>query len=77
MGWPSRFLCPWDFPGKNTGVGSCSLLQGVIPTQESNQGLWHCRRILYQLSYQGSPYTMYSIVYSVYNTSSRTWGGIL
>ena len=33
---------------KNTGVGSLSLLQGVFPTQELNQGLLHCRRILYQ-----------------------------
>ena len=41
---------------KNTGVGSPSpLLQGIIPTQESNRGLLHYRRILYQLSYQGSP----------------------
>ena len=40
---------------KNTGVGSLSLLQGIFPTQESNQGLLHSRRILYQLSYQGSP----------------------
>ena len=44
-------------PGKpkNTGVGSLSLLQGIFPTQELNQGFLHCRRILYQLSYQGSP----------------------
>ena len=28
-----------------------------LPTQESNQGLLHCRRILYQLSYEGSPST--------------------
>ena len=45
----------WDSPGQNTGVGSHSLLQGIFPTQESNQGLPHCRWILYQLSYQGSP----------------------
>ena len=38
---------------KNTGVGSLSLLQRIFPTQELNQGLLHCRRILYQLSYQG------------------------
>ena len=38
---------------KNTGVGSLSLLQRIFPTQESNQGLLNCRRILYQLSYQG------------------------
>ena len=40
---------------QNTGVDSLSLLQQIFPTQESNQGLLHCRRILYQLSYQGSP----------------------
>ena len=40
---------------KNTGVGSLSLLQWIFPTQELNQGLLHCRQILYKLSYQGSP----------------------
>ena len=40
---------------KNTGVGRLSLLQGIFPTQESNQGLLHCRQMLYQLSYVGSP----------------------
>ena len=40
---------------KNPGVVSLSLFQQIFPTQESNQGLLHCRRILYQLSYQGSP----------------------
>ena len=40
---------------KNTGVGSLSLIQGIFPTQESNWGLLHCRWILYQLNYQGSP----------------------
>ena len=50
------FLPP-EPPGKpkNTDVGSLSLLQGIFPTQESKQGLLHCRRTLYQLSYQGSP----------------------
>jgi len=28
----SRLLCPWDFPGKNTGVGCHCLLQGIFPT---------------------------------------------
>ena len=44
-------------PGKpkNTRVGSLSLLQGIFLTQESNQGLLHCRWILYRLSYQRSP----------------------
>ena len=40
---------------KSTGVGFHALLQGIFPTRESNQDLPHCRRILYQLSYQGSP----------------------
>ena len=46
-----------ETPGKpkNTGVGSLSLLQGIFPTQELNWGLLHCRPILYQLSYEGSP----------------------
>ena len=47
------FATPWNSPGQNTGVGRLSLLQGIFLTQESNWGLLHCRRILYQLSYQG------------------------
>ena len=53
---PPGSLCPWDFPGKNTGVSSHSLLQGIFPTQRLNMGLLHCRRILYHLSHhQRSP----------------------
>ena len=50
---PSSF-CPWDFPGKNTWVGSHSLLQGIFLTQGLNPALLHCRQILYWLSLQGS-----------------------
>ena len=46
---------PWDFPGKNTGVGCRFLLQRIFPTQGWNPGLPHCRQTLYRLSYQGSP----------------------
>jgi len=42
---------------KHAGVGSLSCLQRIFLTQESNQGLLHRRRILYQLSYQGSQIT--------------------
>ena len=42
------------------GVGCHALLQGIFLTQESNQGLLHCRQILSQLSYQGSPFTVLS-----------------
>ena len=45
-----------DSPGKNTGVGCHALLQGIFPTHGSNPCLLHCRQILYQLSYQVSPW---------------------
>ena len=56
---PARLLCPWDFPGKNTGVGCHFLLQGIFPTQELNLGLLHCRQITYQQSY----FTLCNIIY--------------
>ena len=43
-----------DTPGRNTGVGSLSLLEGIFLTHESSQGLPHCCKILYQLSYEVS-----------------------
>ena len=46
---------------KNTGMGSLSFLQWIFPTQESNQGLLHCRWILYQLSYQGNDVQIQSL----------------
>ena len=36
---PARFLCLWDFPGKNAGVGYHFLLQGIFLTQGSNPHL--------------------------------------
>ena len=50
-----QLLCPWNSPGNNTGVGSLSLLQGIFSTQGSNPGLPHCRRIVFHLSFPGSP----------------------
>ena len=38
---PPRLLCPWDSPGKDTGVGCHALLQGIFPTQGSNMHLLH------------------------------------
>ena len=49
---PHEQYSPWNSPGQNTGVGSHSLLQGIFPTQMSNQGLLHYRWILYQMSHQ-------------------------
>ena len=39
----ARLLCPWDFPGKNTGVGCQSLLQEIFPNQGSNPSSLHCQ----------------------------------
>ena len=45
---------PWNSPDQNTGMGSLSLLQQIFLTQELNQGILHCRQIIYQMSYPGS-----------------------
>ena len=50
----ARLLCPWDSPGKNTGVGCPFILQVIFPTQCSNSGLPHCRDTPYCLSHQGN-----------------------
>ena len=42
-----RLLCAWDFPGKNTGVGSHFLFQGIFPTQGSNTCLLHWQEIFF------------------------------
>ena len=36
--YPARLLCPWDFPGKNTGVGCHSLSLGKLPDLEIEPG---------------------------------------
>ena len=48
---PPRPLCPWNSPGKNTGVGSHFFLQGIFLAQRSNPGVLHYRQILYHLSH--------------------------
>ena len=66
---------PWDSSGQNAGVGSCSLFQGIFPSQWSNPGLPHCRRILHQLRHQGSPGTLEwgSCPFSRISSWPRTW----
>ena len=48
---PTRLLCPWNSPGKNTGVGCHSLLQGIFLTQQLSPHTLHCKQILYLLSH--------------------------
>ena len=60
-----------DSPGKNTGVGCHSVLQGIFPTQGSNPGLPHCSQILYRPSHQGSPRTLEWVAYPFSRGSSQ------
>ena len=48
---PARLFCPWDSPGRNTGVGCPFLLQGSLLTQGLNPGLLHYRQMFYQPIY--------------------------
>ena len=54
----SRFLCPWDFPGKNTGLGCNVPLQEIFLTQGLNLHLLHWQVDSLPLSHQGSPYLL-------------------
>ena len=66
------FLCPWNPPGKNTGVGSYySLLQGVFQNQGSNPGLLHCRQILYCLSTREARHISHLEVYKKENLNEQ------
>ena len=68
---PRELYSPWNSAGRNTGVGSLSLLQGIFPTQELSPGLPHCRCLLYQLSHNGSPRTLEWVAYPFSRGSSR------
>ena len=52
----SRLYSPGNSPGQNTGVGSLSLLQGIIPTQGSNPGLPQLQAVSLPAEPQGKPY---------------------
>ena len=52
-------------PGKNTGVGNHSLLQGIFSTQGLNLGVLHCRQILYRLSLQRKPHVVFYLSFMI------------
>ena len=58
--YPARLLHPWDFPGKNTGVGSHFLLQSIFLTQRSNVCLLHWQANSLSLSHLRSPYNLWN-----------------
>ena len=64
---PVRLLCPWDFPGKNTGVGCHFLLQGIFLTEGSNPCLLHWQPISSLLIYRGSKKLSHDILMSPHN----------
>ena len=81
-GWVQLFVDPMDCslpgssvhgdsPGKNTGVGCRTLLQGIFQTQGLNPGLPHCKRNLYRLSYQGRTRILEWVAYHFSRGSSR------
>ena len=61
----------------NTGAGSCSFLHRIFPIQELNSGVLHCRKILFQLSHQGSPRILewvLSLFLVTFLTQELNWG---
>ena len=61
---PSRLLCPWDFPSKNTEVGCHFLLQGIFLTQRLNLHLLHWQAGTFTTEPPGKPHAMVPVVYS-------------
>ena len=58
-------------------MGILSFLQWIFLAQESNRGLLHCRQILYQLRYQGSPNSNSKDLGEVSKNSERSrWGEV-
>ena len=73
----ARLLCPWDFSGKNTGVGSHFLLQGTFLTQGCNPGLPYCGQILYHLSHQGISHQLHALHVVHQQIGPRLQGSVL
>ena len=69
-----RLICPWDFWGKNNGVGSHSLLQRILH-QESSLRLLHCRWILYRWA-MGKPMWYFTVnMFSIHAILMEKLGG--
>ena len=70
-----QFLCAWNLTGQNIGMCSCSLLQGIFPTQGSNPDLPHCRKVFYHPNQQRSPRILKWVAYPFSSRSSwpRDW----
>ena len=69
--YPTRLLCPWDFPDKDSGVGCRFLLQGIFLTQGSSLILLHWQADSLPLTHLGRPDT------SVQESKHSPWPLIL
>ena len=69
---PTRLLHPWNFPGKNTGVGCHFLLQENFPTQGSNLVLPHSRQTLCHLSHKDRAILLLRYTKNVCESESHT-----
>ena len=66
--WPTRLLCSWDFPGKNTGVDCHFLLQGIFQTRGLNPHILHWQANTLPLSHQGSQHDTYAHIILIKTT---------
>ena len=62
---PTRLLYPWDFPGKNPGVGCHALLQGIFLTQGLNLWLLHLQASCLTLVPPGKPRNLFGSEHSL------------
>ena len=74
---PMDYTVHGSSPGQNTGVVAFPFSRGIFPTQESNQGLPHCRWILYQLSSQGSPKSIRALELNPWTVEITSLGAYL
>ena len=61
------------FSDKNTGVGSCPLLQGIFPTQVSNPGLLHCSHCRWLFTIQATRHPLFFLPSSIGYNSQITY----
>ena len=81
MDYSTRLLCPWNFPGKNNGVGCHFLLQGIFLTQGSNLCLllWQTGSLQlchWERNCQAAFNTAVIILFSLYSTSLSAFSGV-
>jgi len=73
----ARLLCPWDFLGKNIGVGCHFLLQGIFPTQGSNPHLLNWQVDSSPLSHWGNPFPIPGTCEHVTSCGKRNFADVI